>query len=126
MLDAIGHGKSEHPEAVLDEFNAAGDYRGQITGFTDAEPSGIAFQEGTHNVYVTSGNSEGSAVFVYGPTAPAHTLKVTKTGSGGGTVTSSPAGIDCGKRPAAPNTTKDSWSPSSPAPTPTRPSAAGP
>jgi DNA-binding beta-propeller fold protein YncE len=96
LLDAIGHNKSEHPEAVLDEFNAAGAYRGQITGFTDAEPSGIAFQEGTHNVYVTSGNSEGSAVFVYGPTAPAHTFKVAKTGSGAGTVTSSPAGIDCG------------------------------
>lgn len=97
VLDAVGHGKSEHPEAVLDEFNAAGAYRGQISGFTDAEPSGIAFQEGTHNVYVTSGNSEGSAVFVYGPTAPAHTLKVVKSVAGGGTVTSSPVGIACGK-----------------------------
>jgi DNA-binding beta-propeller fold protein YncE len=96
VLDAVGHGKSEHPEAVLDEFNAAGAYRGQIAGFTDAEPSGIAFQEGTHNVYVTSGNSEGSAVFVYGPTAPAHTLNVVKSGTGGGTVSSSPAGIQCG------------------------------
>lgn len=101
VLDAIGHGKSEHPEAVLDEFNAEGAYRGQIIGFTDAEPSGIAFQEGTHNVYVTSGNSEGSAVFVYGPTAPAHSLKVAKTGSGGGAVTSSPAGIACGTACAA-------------------------
>lgn len=101
VLDAIGHGKSEHPEAVLDEFNAAGAYRGQITGFTDAEPSGIAFQEGTHNVYVTNGNSEGSAVFVYGPTAPAKSLKVAKTGTGGGTVSSSPAGIQCGSACAA-------------------------
>lgn len=97
VLDAVGHGKSEHPEAVLDEFNAAGAYRGQIAGFTDAEPSGIAFQEGTHNVYVTSGNSEGSAVFVYGPTAPAHSLKVLKSGAGGGSVTSSPVGIACGE-----------------------------
>jgi DNA-binding beta-propeller fold protein YncE len=101
VLDAIGHGLSEHPEAVLDEFNAAGAYRGQITSFTDAEPSGIAFQEGTHNVYVTSGNSEGSAVFVYGPTAAAHLLKVAKTGTGGGTVTSSPVGIVCASACAA-------------------------
>ncbi len=101
VLDAIGHGKSEHPEAVLDEFNAEGAYRGQITGFTDAEPSGIAFQEGTHNVYVTSGNSEGSAVFVYGPTSPAHTLKVVKSGTGRGTVSSQPNGIACGSACAA-------------------------
>jgi Divergent InlB B-repeat domain len=101
VLDAVGHGLSEHPEAVLDEFNAAGAYRGQVKGFTDAEPSGIAIDPATGNVYVTSGNSEGSAVFVYGPTAPAHSLKVTKSGTGGGTVTSSPAGIACGGACAA-------------------------
>jgi DNA-binding beta-propeller fold protein YncE len=102
VLDAIGHGsRIEPPQAVLDEFNAQGAYRGQITGFTDAEPSGIAFQEGTHNVYVTNGNSEGSAVFVYGPTAPARTLKVAKAGTGGGTVSSNPAGISCGGACAA-------------------------
>jgi DNA-binding beta-propeller fold protein YncE len=101
VLDAIGHAKSEHPEAVFDEFNAEGAYRGQITGFTDAEPSGIAFGESTHNVYVTSGNSEGSAVFVYGPTSAARTLKVAKAGTGGGTVTSSPNGIACGGACAA-------------------------
>jgi DNA-binding beta-propeller fold protein YncE len=101
VLNAVGHGKSEQPQAALDEFNAAGAYRGQITGFTDAEPSGIAFQESTHNVYVTNGNSEGSAVFVYGPTAPAHSLTVVKSGTGGGTVSSTPAGIACGSACAA-------------------------
>jgi DNA-binding beta-propeller fold protein YncE len=101
VLDETGHGKSEQPEAVLDEFNAEGAYRGQIAGFTDAGPSGIAFQEGTHNVYVTSGDSEGSAVFVYGPTTPAHSLKVSKEGTGGGAVTSSPPGISCGEACAA-------------------------
>jgi DNA-binding beta-propeller fold protein YncE len=101
VLDAIGHGLSEQPKAVLDEFNAEGDYRGQIEGFSDAEPSGIAFQEGTHNVYVTNGNSEGSAVFVYGPTSAARTLKVAKTGTGGGTVSSQPNGIACGEACAA-------------------------
>ncbi len=101
VLDAVGHGLSEHPAAVLDEFNAEGAYRGQITGFTDAEPSGIAFQDSTHDVYVTSGNSEGSAVFVYGPTALARGLEVVRTGSGGGAVSSSPAGIACGTACAA-------------------------
>ncbi|MGN6275678.1 MAG: InlB B-repeat-containing protein [Solirubrobacterales bacterium] len=101
VLDAIGHGLSEHPEAVLDEFNAAGFYRGRIAGFTDAEPSGVAVEAVTGDVYVTSGNSEGSAVFKYGPTALARTLRVTRGGSGGGTVTSSPSGIACGTDCAA-------------------------
>lgn len=94
VLDAVGHGLSEHPAGVLDEFNAAGEYRGQITGFTDAEPSGVAIGEGG-NVAVTSGNSEGSAVFTYGPTAPAMRLAVTHSGAGGGSVNSSPVGIRC-------------------------------
>lgn len=101
VLDAVGHGLSEHPEAVLDEFNSAGEYRGQIVGFTDAEPSGVAIEPVTGNVLVTSGNSEGSALFKYGPTAPAHRLSVTKSGAGGGKVVSTPNGIACGEACAA-------------------------
>ena len=105
VLDAIGHGLSERPAAVIDEFNAAGDYRGQIAGFTDAEPSGIAIEgtAGPHNgnLYLTSGNSEGSQVFEYGPTAPAYTLEVQGEGTGAGTVTSSPVGVLCGAYCAA-------------------------
>jgi DNA-binding beta-propeller fold protein YncE len=101
ILDVIGHGLSEHPAAALDEFNAAGEFRGQVTGFTSGEPSGIAIDEETGNLYVTSGNSEGSAVFVYGPTAPAHRLVVTKLGTGDGSLTSSPKGIHCGSACAA-------------------------
>lgn len=94
VLDKIGAGQAE---GAFDEFNAEGDYRGQIKGFVDAEPSGIAIEAATGNVLVTSGGPEGSAVFKYGPTAPARVLKVTKTGTGGGTVRSSPAaGILCG------------------------------
>jgi Divergent InlB B-repeat domain len=100
VLDAIGHGLSEHPEGAFDEFNAAGDYRGQIAGFTDAEPSGIAIDTAVGpsngNLYISSGNSEGAAVFEYGPTAPARNLKVLKAGAGEGNVTSSPKGIECG------------------------------
>ncbi len=100
VLDEVGHGLSEHPEGVFDEFNAAGAFRGQITGFFDAEPSGIAIDAtagpSNGNVYISSGNSEGAGVFLYGPTAPAYTLKEMKAGAGEGTVTSSPKGIVCG------------------------------
>jgi len=96
VLDAIGHGESVHPEGAIDEFNAEGDYRGQVTGFVDAEPSGLILDGTTHNLYLTSGNSEGSQVFEYGPTAPAKTLKAVKEGGGGGTLVSAPAGIACG------------------------------
>ena len=46
----------ETPAAVVDEFNAAGDYRGQLPHpLTDAEPSALAVDE-HGRVYVTSGN----------------------------------------------------------------------
>ena len=102
VADEIGHNRSEHPEAVIDEFNPAGEYRGQIAaGIIDSEPPGIAVDESTGNVEVTSGNSEGSSVFVFGPTAPAHTLTAKKTGIGAGTVSSQPVGINCGGACAA-------------------------
>lgn len=101
VLDGIGHGLAERPAAAIDEFNAQGDYRAQVTGFFDAEPSGIAIDAGSHNLFVTSGNTEGSQVLEYGPTAPGRPLRVTKEGTGEGTVTSSPAGIACGSDCAA-------------------------
>ncbi len=96
----------EHPAAVVDEFNAQGDYRGQISHtIVDAEPSGLAVNGNAGaaqgDVYVTSGNSEGSKLYAFGPTAPAHILTVAKTGAGEGTLTSAPAGIDCGSACAA-------------------------
>jgi Divergent InlB B-repeat domain len=99
----------EHPEAAVDEFNAAASYRGQIGRWithpepgvnvehhlVDSEPTGLAI-DGSGDVYVTNGNSEGAGFDVFGPTGPAHGLKVTRSGTGGGIVTSAPAGIDCG------------------------------
>lgn len=102
VLDRVGRESGTgRPEGVLDEFNSEGDWRGQIKGFTDAGPSGIAIEAGTGNVLVTSGGSEGSSVLKFGPTAPARRLAVAKTGSGGGTVNSRPAGIVCGEACAA-------------------------
>lgn len=100
VLDDLGVGGTGEG-ATLDEFNPEGDWRGQIEGFTDAGPSGIAIEAATGNVLVTSGAGEGSAVFKYGPTAPARKLTVAKTGSGGGTVRSQPVGIACGGACAA-------------------------
>jgi DNA-binding beta-propeller fold protein YncE len=91
----------EHPRAALDEFNAAGDYRGQlpkIPALFESEPTAVAVDNSggasQGDVFVTSGNSELAKVYAYGPTGAAHTLTVTKSGSG--TVKSEPAGIECG------------------------------
>ena len=93
----------EHPQAALDEFNAAGDYRGglpKIPALFESEPTGLAIDNSGSasqgDLYVTSGNTEKAGVYAYGPTGPAHTLTVSKSGAGEGTVKSEPAGIDCG------------------------------
>jgi Divergent InlB B-repeat domain len=86
----------ERPAAAIDEFNAAGDYRGQLPGsFVDAEPTALAL-DGAGKVYATSGNTEAASLDAFGPTVAAASLAVAKTGAGEGTVTSDPAGIDCG------------------------------
>lgn len=100
VADDTGPGL-ETPAGVVDEFNPAGDYRGQLPhAIVDAGPSALAV-DAAGNVYATSGNSEGSAVLGFGPTGPAHLLTVTVAGAGSGAVTSEPAGIDCGGACAA-------------------------
>jgi hypothetical protein len=92
----------EHPQAAVDEFNAAGDYRGQIAQpiIVDGGPSGLAVDNSAGptrgRVYVSSGNSEEARVFAFGPTAAGYVLEVTTGGSGEGEVNSKPAGIACG------------------------------
>jgi hypothetical protein len=91
----------ERPAAVVDEFNPAGDYRGRLPhSFIDAEPSALAV-DGSGNVYATSGNDEKASLYGFGPTMSAGSLAVAKTGAGEGTVTSEPAGINCGTACAA-------------------------
>jgi DNA-binding beta-propeller fold protein YncE len=90
----------ESPAAVVDEFNAPGEYRGQLPhAIADAQPSAIAMAGG--DVLVTSGNSEAAVVFGFGPTEPAHRLAVKLQGAGEGRVVSEPAGISCGTACAA-------------------------
>jgi hypothetical protein len=104
----------EHPAAAVDEFNADGLYRGRLPhALIHAEPTGIAVNESPSarrgEVYVTSGNGssvvfppshetpadEISVLYGFGPAGAGQVLSVATSGSGSGTVTSSPAGIAC-------------------------------
>jgi len=96
----------EKPEATVYELSATGHYRGEVPRplvegqrphlLFAAEPSAVAVANG--NVYVSSGNQEDSKVLVFGPAPPlqTHLLSVTKSGTGAGTVRSSPPGLGCG------------------------------
>jgi DNA-binding beta-propeller fold protein YncE len=95
VLDDIDH-LAEKPEAVIDEFNAGGDYRGQITAIVDAGPSGMAIQESTDRLFLTSGNSEHGSLLIFSPTLTAGSISVSRSGTGAGAVKSVPAGINCG------------------------------
>jgi hypothetical protein len=56
----------EHPEAAIDEFDAAGALLGQVgKRIVDGEPSGLFFSGGI--LYATTGNDEGANVFSFGP-----------------------------------------------------------
>ena len=56
----------EHPEAAIDEFDASGAFLGQLQEkIIDAQPTGLAF-DGSGDLDVTSGNSEGARVLLFG------------------------------------------------------------
>lgn len=105
VADNLQPGPYEHPEAAVDEFNAAGDFRWQFrkpdlpagpTPLIHGEPAmGLAVSQGG-DVYIASGNSEGGRLYGFGPSAPGFGLQVQATGSGIGTIVSEPAGIRCG------------------------------
>jgi DNA-binding beta-propeller fold protein YncE len=93
---------TEHPRGALDEFNSEGAFRGQLPAFPAlfaSLPTGLAIDNSggatQGDLYLTSGDSEEAKVYAYGPTGPAQTLTAARTGSGEGTVSSEPAGIDC-------------------------------
>ncbi len=86
----------EHPEAVIDEFDAEGVFLGQLaTPIIDAEPSGLALS-GSGALYATSGNDEGAAVFRFGQYSASPSLAGPSAPSFGEGATSSQA------RPLAP------------------------
>ena len=72
-----------------------------IVDSTDRNPSYTYNTAGTYTVKLTVTDSDGSIDTLIRTnyitvTPPVYDLTITKTGSGSGTVTSSPAGIDCG------------------------------
>ena len=105
---------AEHPAAAVYEFNADGVFRGQLEhSIVDGMPVGIAIDESATpangEVYVTSGNgtsvvippelgppvTEQGALYAFGPAGPGQTIEVSTSGTGNGTVTSNPVGINC-------------------------------
>jgi hypothetical protein len=112
----------EHPAAAVYEFGPSGLYRGQLAhALIDAEPLAIAVDESTPppnapeyrgDLYVSSGNGtsdvfprapnpEESVIYAFGPAGSAHTLSISLSGAGQGTVSSQPAGISCAQACAA-------------------------
>ena len=89
---------------VIDEFDSGGELVSEIptpSGLSDPDPSAVAVDnsegENAGDVFFSAGHSP-SNVLAYGPLtyAPFFTLKVLKAGAGEGTVTSAPAGVNCG------------------------------
>jgi hypothetical protein len=98
----------DNAHKVVDELSGTGTYLGQIIGTGPnkseqfKEPVGVAVQNAAvpsqGEIYV--GELTTAAVDIFGG-APKLSLTVEKTGAGTGTITSSPAGIDCGETCAA-------------------------
>jgi hypothetical protein len=105
---------AEHPSAAVYEFNAAGVFRGELEhSIVDGSPVGIAVDESSTpangEVYVTSGNgtsvviapelgppvTEQGALYAFGPAGSGQSIEVSTSGTGNGTVTSNPVGINC-------------------------------
>jgi DNA-binding beta-propeller fold protein YncE len=84
----------EHPQAAIDEFDATGTFLGQVkTKVVDAEPSALVFEGG--NLFVTSGNSERSSVFEFGPYSASASLSAplaTPRAAAAGATAAAPAG----------------------------------
>jgi DNA-binding beta-propeller fold protein YncE len=82
----------EHPKSAIYEFDASGAFLGQLPGApVFGEPSGIAVDPATGNLFVSDGNTELSNVFAYGPYAEAAPLAPSPPGGGG---SSSGASLD--------------------------------
>jgi Divergent InlB B-repeat domain/Collagen triple helix repeat (20 copies) len=90
---------------VVDEFSGTWEYEGQIKGAGGSEPftaaRGVAVRNAAGPTQGQVFVSDGAVVDIFGPSGGGGTsefpLTVAKTGSGSGTVTSSPSGIDCGE-----------------------------
>ena len=104
VVDDLQPAYAEEPAAQVDVFSIpTGSYLGVLKyEIVDALPPGIAVNQSTGRVYVTSGNTYLAAVYAYGrgsqvgsSQSPAVGLTVSATGRGTGAVRSSIGGLDC-------------------------------
>lgn len=105
----------EHPAAVVDVFDAAGAFIGQLPQqLVHGGPSGVAVDNSAQPteglIYITSGDDQSSSVLAFCPTvpisplldnacpapSPSAVLEVARSGSGEGRVTNVAQGIECG------------------------------
>jgi DNA-binding beta-propeller fold protein YncE len=92
---------TKNPPAAVYEFDRFGNYRGVLPhSLIGGAPTGIAIDESSNSskgqIYVTTGDETDGGVYAFAPAPPSSALEVVQAGDGAGTVTSSPAGIDCG------------------------------
>ena len=93
--------RTESPPAVVYQLDRFGNYRGKLPHeLVSGVPTGIAVDESSGGsqgeIYVTTGDERNGGVYAFGPVPPSVAIEVEKVGSGGGTVTSEPDGVDCG------------------------------
>jgi hypothetical protein len=99
-------GRTDNPPAVVYEYGRFGDYRGELPEppepLVSSVPTAIGFDEdmSPYNpyagyIYVTTGFGGPGGVYAFKPSAPTKGLEVDLAGTGGGTITSFPDGIDC-------------------------------
>jgi hypothetical protein len=96
VLDNLQPGY-EHPKAAIDEFDSTGAFLGQLKQTViDGEPSGLAVDPASGNLYATSGNSEEATVFAFGPYTEAgpEAVEGSMEVSASGGMGLGPAGVD--------------------------------
>lgn len=104
----------EHPKTAIYEFDASGAFLGQLPGApVFGEPSGIAVDPASGELFVSDGNTELSNVFAYGPYTGATPLAPSAPGGGG----SSSGAALAGSGPSAAGPAADSHPRSHPATT---------
>jgi DNA-binding beta-propeller fold protein YncE len=101
VADNLSGDLAESPQAGVQEFDPTGSFEGQLEPESiDGEPVGLAVDDGgaatQGDLYVTSGNTEGSKVFAFGPNSPPPPGPFLGQGGGGTATTATTAGAPSG------------------------------
>jgi sugar lactone lactonase YvrE len=100
----------EQPQAGIQEFDPAGSFEGQLEPKSiDGDPVGLAVDntdaDTQGDIYVTSGNSEGSVVYAFGPSTPSSAAPFVPDG-GGSTTGATVQGVAAGPAPTSSTSSK--------------------